>query len=146
MNPVEIASQIAIPFEGFRAKPYRCPALVWTIGYGTTRYPNGQAVQPTNLPIGQEKALEYLTYEMRKSIRSSLKYCPILLMNDNRLGAIADFVYNLGAGRLQYSTLRRRINQQNWIEVRKELMKWVRGGGKILRGLVLRRSVEARLI
>jgi lysozyme len=146
MIAVDIASQIAIPFEGFRARPYKCPAGIWTIGYGTTRYPNGKAVQPAGPPISQEKALEFLTNEMQKSMSSSLKYCPVLSMNDNRLGAITDFVYNLGAGRLQCSTLRRRINQQNWPEVRKELMKWTRGGGKILKGLVLRRSVEVRLI
>jgi lysozyme len=62
--------------------------------------------------------------------------------NDKR-GAIMDFVYNLGVGRLQASTLRRKINVQDWRGAAKELRKWVYGGGRKLPGLVLRREAES---
>lgn len=65
---------------------------------------------------------------------------------DGRLAAIVDFTFNLGAGRLQTSTLRRRVNQQDWIAVGQELRRWVYGGGKVLPGLVTRRSAEVALL
>ena len=53
-----------------------------------------------------------------------------------------DFTFNLGAGRLQTSTLRRRLNQRDWLAAGQELRRWVYGGGKILPGLVARREAE----
>lgn len=146
MNALELADQIARLFEGFKPKPYRCPANVATIGFGTTIYPTGRKVMMADPPIDVPTAETYLSYEMKKAIRSTIKYCPILLTDEKRLAAIADFVYNLGAGNLQSSTLRRKINQQDWPEVRKQLMRWTRGGGRVLNGLVKRRKVEASLI
>ncbi|MBM9614727.1 lysozyme [Desulfobulbus rhabdoformis] len=73
--------------------------------------------------------------------------CPALLScpgpNDQNIGAIADFAYNLGATRLAGSTLRRKINAGDFEGARAELKKWVCGGGRILPGLVLRREAEA---
>ena len=67
-------------------------------------------------------------------------------MDPEKAAAIIDFVYNLGAGQLKGSNLRRRVNAQDWEEVPFELRKWVRGGGRVLRGLVLRREAEAGLV
>jgi Phage lysozyme len=61
---------------------------------------------------------------------------------EHRLAAIVDFTFNLGAGRLQTSTLRRRINQRDWHNAAQELRRWVYGGGKVLPGLVARRQAE----
>jgi len=63
-----------------------------------------------------------------------------------RLSAIVDFTFNLGAGRLQTSTLRRRVNQRDWVAAAQELRRWVYGGGKVLPGLVARREAEARIL
>ena len=63
---------------------------------------------------------------------------------ENRLSAIADFTFNLGAGRLQTSTLRRRLNQRDWEAAATELRRWVYCGGKVLPGLVARREAEIR--
>ena len=65
---------------------------------------------------------------------------------ESRLAAIIDFTFNLGAGRLQTSTLRRRINQRDWIAAGQELRRWVYGGGKVLPGLVARREAEVELL
>jgi len=146
MKAIEIAATIAKQFEGFKARPYKCPALVWTIGYGTTRYPNGKKVQPTDSPVTIPEAEIYLYDELRRSQTAAIKYCPILISSDNRLAAITDFVYNLGAGRLQTSTLRRKINQGDWDAAKVELMRWARGGGRVLPGLVKRRKVEVALM
>ncbi|HPC33908.1 MAG TPA: lysozyme [Syntrophales bacterium] len=117
-----------------------------TIGYGSTMYETGRKVSLADPPIDRERATEMLLWELRRSLTAALRYCPVLATNENRLAAITDFVYNLGPGRLQTSTLRRRINQQNWPEAKKELLRWTRAGGKILPGLVARRTVEAGLI
>ena len=68
------------------------------------------------------------------------------LTPEARLAAIVDFTFNLGAGRLQTSTLRRRVNQRDWVGAASELRRWVYGGGRVLPGLVARREAECRLI
>jgi lysozyme len=143
MTAIELAGVMAKTFEGFYPHPYLCPAGVWTIGYGTIKYPNGIRVTKTDKNIDQRTALEYMYWELGHCLQSTLKYCPILANDEKKLAAITDFVYNLGAGRLQASTLRRRINQQDWTATQKELMRWVYGGGKVLPGLVLRRKAES---
>jgi lysozyme len=65
---------------------------------------------------------------------------------EGRLAAIVDFTFNLGAWRLQTSTLRRRVNQREWNAAGRELRRWVFGGGKVLPGLVSRREAEAALL
>lgn len=65
---------------------------------------------------------------------------------ESRLAAIVDFTFNLGAGRLQTSTLRRRINQRDWAAAATELRRWVYGGGGVLPGLLARRAAEEALI
>ena len=65
---------------------------------------------------------------------------------EGRLAAILDFTFNLGAGRLQTSTLRRRVNQRDWDGAVRELRRRVYGGGKVLRGLVARRNIAALLV
>lgn len=62
---------------------------------------------------------------------------------EGQLAAIVDFTFNLGAERLQTSTLRRCINQLDWAAAVTELRRWVYGGGKVLPGLVTRREAEA---
>ena len=74
-------------------------------------------------------------------------YCPVLAAEPEvRLSAIVDFTFNLGAGRLQTSTLRRRINQRDWQSAAHELLRWVNGGGRVLPGLVARRTCEVALL
>ena len=76
-----------------------------------------------------------------------MRYCPVLVTEpEGRLAAIVDFTFNLGGGRLQTSTLRRRINQRDWSGSAKELRRWVYGGGKVLPGLVARREAEVLLL
>jgi len=86
----------------------------------------------------------HITYE---PANATLRYCPVLATEpEGRLAAIVDFTFNLGAGRLQTSTLRRRINQRDWIAAATELRRWVYGGGKVLPGLITRREAEVGLL
>ena len=77
---------------------------------------------------------------------AALRYCPVLATEpESRLAAIVDFTFNLGAGRLQTSTLRRRVNQRDWNAAASELRRWIYGGGRVLPGLVARRQAEIAL-
>ena len=84
---------------------------------------------------------------MADALRATLRLCPVLATEpDGRLAAIVDFTFNLGAGRLQTATLRRRVNQRDWPGTALELRKWVHGGGRVLSGLVARRQAEIALL
>ena len=143
---ITLAATIARQFEGFYSRPYLCPAGVPTIGYGATRYENGVRVTLQDPPITRERAEQLLQWELRSQcLPSVLRLCPGI-DTPERLAAILDFTFNLGAGRLQASTLRRRINAGQWDGVPDELRKWVNGGGRRLPGLVARRDAEAILV
>ena len=123
-----------------RARLYICPAGYWTIGYG-------RLCKPDHSPINEEEGGAYLHQDLRTALTATLRYCPVLATEpEGRLAAIVDFTFNLGAGRLQTSTLRRRINQQEWTAAATELRRWVHGGGKFLPGLVARREAEVMLL
>lgn len=126
-------------FEGCRLTPYICPAGVWTCGWGST----GFDVFPGK-PWTQEYADRRMEQDALKFAKGTLILC--LNLSGNSLTAIADFAYNLGLGALKGSTLRKRINTGDYAAAKTELLKWVRGGGKVLPGLVLRRQAEAVLL
>lgn len=143
---LDIAVSLCKRFEGFRSKPYLCPANVWTIGYGTTFYRDGKKVQREDPEVSVEQACDLLIFELKEHcLPSVLRLCPVLLEHEKKLNAVVDFVFNLGAGRLQMSTLRRKINIKDWPGAKIELSRWVYGGGKVLPGLVKRRAAEAAL-
>lgn len=134
------AIDLAKHFEGFYAKPYICPAGFWTVGYG-------HLCKPDHPAITKEQAEAYLAADMQSALKATLRLCPGLATGPTgRLAAIVDFTFNLGAGRLQTSTLRRCINAGDWGRVPGELMKWVHGGGRVLPGLVARRKAEVSLL
>ena len=142
----ESVIDLAKRFEGFhrvpkhdphRAYPYICPAGYWTIGYG-------HLSDPKHPPITEDEAETYLARDLTTALAATLRYCPVLATEpEGRLVAIIDFTFNLGVGRLQTSTLRRRVNQRDWGAAGQELCRWVYGGGKVLPGLVSRREAEA---
>lgn len=131
-------------FEGFRSKAYLCPAKVWTIGYGTTVYPDGAKVKEGDVCTDKE-ATRYLTNDVKKfekSVNSLVK----TYITQNQFDALVSFTYNLGSSNLKKSTLLKKINV-NPLEpsIRNEFLKWVNAGGKKLEGLVRRRKAEADL-
>lgn len=144
------AIELAKRFEGFErrvkrgieitAVPYICPAGFWTIGYG-------HLCDSKHPPITETEAEVYLARDLQSALAATLRYCPVLTTEpEERLAAIMDFTFNLGAGRLQTSTLRRRVNQRDWAAAAAELRRWVYGGGKVLPGLVARRHAEGSLL
>jgi lysozyme len=141
-----VAAALARRFEGLCLRPYLCPAGVPTIGYGATYYQDGRRVTLADPAITREQADALLAWMLRTVyLPQVLRLCPGV-DRPERLAALVDFTFNLGASNLRASTLRQRVNAGQWEDVPAELAKWVRGGGRVLPGLVRRRRAEAGLV
>ena len=128
-------------FEGCKLTAYRCPAGVCTIGYGHT----SAAGQPTvndGMKITQNQADDILRSDLVKYETAvyDLLEQPV---NQHQFDVLVDFAYNAGVGNLRSSTLLKKVNAASFDSVPAELMKWTKGGGKVLQGLVRRRQVES---
>ena len=144
---LELAAALCRQFEGYRAKPYLCPANVATIGYGSTYYADGKKVTLEDPPMDEPTARALLMFELEHTyLPGVLRNCPILATDERKCNAIVDFCYNLGVGRLQTSTLKRKINAQDWDEAKEQLKLWNKGGGIVLSGLKKRRDAECLLM
>jgi lysozyme len=131
-------------FEGLRLNAYKCPAGVWTIGFGSTFYENGSKVsEGDKITIDRaDKLLIEIVQKFEISVRSLVKS----KINDNMLGSLTSFAFNVGVGNFKKSTLLKKVNANpNDPTIRNEFMRWTRGGGKVLKGLVTRREAEADL-
>ena len=130
-------------FEGLRLKAYKCPAAVWTIGYGHTSAAGNPIVTP-ELVITNDEADQILERDMVQYEDGVRKFVKVEL-TQNQFDALVDFAYNAGVGALQKSTLLKKVNAGKFDEVPAEFMKWTKGGGKELPGLVRRRRAEVKL-
>lgn len=141
---IQVGVDLVKHFESYSSAPYLCPAGVWTIGWGTTRYPNGRRVTAHDKPCSRKDAEYWLHHELNKAERVVTDYCTAEL-NEYQRAALISFVYNLGAGAFIASTLRRRLNTGEFDDVPYQLSRWNKAGGRILRGLIRRRKAEIKL-
>ena len=124
--------------EGLRLEVYRCPAGVWTIGYGSTKDVREGMV------ITQEEADKRLKFDVYTSENCVNEVGD--LINQNQFDALVSFVFNLGCGRFKSSTLRKKVVKNPADKtIRYEFIRWVYAGGKKLNGLRKRRNEEADL-
>ena len=131
-------------FEGLKLRAYLCPANIWTIGYGNTFYENGSKVQEGD-KITLDRADRLLFFVVQKFEKEVSKLVTSTI-NENMLGALTSFAFNVGAGNLAKSTLLKKVNANpNDATIRDEFMRWTKAGGKVLNGLVTRRKAEADL-
>lgn len=124
--------------EGFRAKAYYCPAGKVTIGYGHTK----------GVKIGDEcseaDAEAWLVEDMYDAA-NAVKRLVTAPLNDNQMGALISFVFNLGANKIKNSTLIRKLNSGDYEGAANEFPRWIYSGGNILNGLKKRRELEKAL-
>jgi len=125
-------------FEGFRAEAYLCPANVWTIGYGHTKYAK------KGMLISEEQATVFLQDDLKNAENTVNAHN--LSLNQNQFDALVSFVFNCGSGNFLKSTLLKmlRVNV-NSANISVELLKWNKGGGRVLNGLTRRRKAESIL-
>ena len=124
-----------------RLMSYKCPAGVWTIGWGSTDIDIREGTIWT-----QEQADKRLEHDAQLAVNSALRLSPILQGKEFKLAAIADFIYNCGAGAYQTSTLKKRVDAGDWLSAVSEIKRWNKAGGKVLGGLTARREDEAKLL
>lgn len=127
-------------FEGFGPTIYICPAGYPTIGYGHVVLAHEQ--EQFAAGITHAEATELLRKDVGIADRAVVRLISVPL-TDGQFDALVSFTFNLGAGALQRSTLRRKANRGEHESIPAELMKWVWASGKRLPGLVRRRKAEA---
>lgn len=132
-------------YEGFSGKAYKCPAGLLTIGYGhLITIGELSSNRFANREITREEAEAILREDLKVAAYSVLRYTKVPL-NDNQYAALISFVFNLGPGAYQRSTLRSRLNRGEYHGASEEFLKWVWAGGKKLSGLIKRRTEESDL-
>ena len=141
--------------EGVRFKPYRCPAKLWTVGVGHVLYPDQGRLpldQRDAYPLAPKDNRVFSGAEVDGILGADLvrfeagiaKLFPVPLAQ-GQFDALVSFAFNLGLGGVQRSTLRSKMLRGETQEAADEFLKFTRGGGKILPGLVKRRNDERAL-
>ena len=152
-------------YEGFRSRPYLCPAHIWTIGYGHVLYQE-QIRLPVvrvegkdtpmirkEMPLKSEDNRVWTKNEIDKLFhddvatfeRGVLRLVPSCVGRQGSFDALVSFAFNAGLGNLQRSTIRMKANRGDWDGAAEAFMAWTKGGGRVLPGLVKRREAEKAL-
>lgn len=151
-------------YEGFRSKPYLCPASVWTIGYGHVLYQEQirlpvirkegyTGMLRNEFPLRPEDNRVWTKTEIDELFRDDvglfergvLRLVPTVSGRQGGFDALVSFAFNAGLGNLQRSQIRIKANREDWERAADHLMDWTKGGGKVLAGLVKRRKAERDL-
>jgi lysozyme len=141
--------------EGVRYKPYRCPAKLWTVGVGHVLYPNQGRLpldqrdafpleQNDNRTFSKDEVDGLLAFDLQRFETGITRLFPMVLTTGQN-DALTSFAFNLGLGGVQRSTLRQKVIRNEIQEAADEFLKFTRGGGKVLPGLVKRRNDERAL-
>ena len=136
MNP---ATTLIKEFEGCKLKAYKCPAGIWTIGYGHT----GNDVYEGKT-ITQQEAEVILENDLKRFVDGVDKLVTVQLTR-NQLGALVSFAFNVGLGNFRSSTLLKILNQGRYADAAEQFLRWDKAGGKVLPGLTKRRHAERTL-
>ncbi|MEG9884436.1 MAG: lysozyme [Hyphomicrobiales bacterium] len=144
MHTNRAALDLITRFEGFAPEPYRCPAGVWTIGYGSTRTPDGKRVDEDTPKLDRRQATAWLMTTLKRT-ESVVDRLIVVPLAENQFGALVSFTYNVGSGNLKASTLRARLNRGDTQGAAAEFPKWRFAKGQVLAGLVRRRAAERAL-
>lgn len=138
-NTVELIKK----WEGLRLKAYPDPGSKdgkpVTIGYGTTLINGKPIALGTTITAAQADA--YLRADL-PAREAAVKRIVKVALNDNQLAALISFVYNVGIGAFEKSTLVKKLNAGDYKAVPAELRKWVNNDGKVMQGLINRREHE----
>ena len=137
-------------FESFVNAPYLDSARVWTIGYGSTYYPNGKPVTGRDKPITREYAETIQRHVISKDFEPVInelleKEIASGFVNQNMYDAIVSLTYNIGTSGFKRSSVLRLLKQGDKFNAGNAFLLWNMAGGKVLRGLVRRREKERKL-
>lgn len=142
---LRIAETLLIRWEGLVLQPYLCSAGVPTIGLGSTHYMDGRRVKMTDPPITREHAMTLARFTLRSEYLRAVRGGVPNLVDPRKVGALTSLVYNIGPRAFLASTLRRKINDEQWDDVPAQWLRWDKAGGRQIRGLALRRAAELKM-
>lgn len=126
-------------FEGLRLEAYKCPAGIWTVGYGHTGKDVYEGLHITQLDADMLLIKDVV---MAEQAVSRLVNAPI---NQNQFSALTSFTYNLGSASLQNSTLLSKVNAHEYEAAAEQFLRWNKAKGVVLPGLTKRRQAEREL-
>lgn len=135
-----LAADFVAPFEGFSARVYKCPAGLYTFGYGSLL----KNYQGLYFPITKETGKEYLIKDLKVALAAVDQFVTVPL-NINQVVALMSFVHNVGAGNFRTSTLRMKLNQGKYAEASDQFLRWNKCNDSVLPGLTKRRIAERAL-
>lgn len=144
MKISQVNLQVLKDLEGFRKSPYLCSAGKWTIGYGTTIYPNQKKVTSQDKPITEVLASVLLDLHLEMVYRN-IGYLVKVELSQNQFDAICMFVYNVGVTRFKTSTILKLINAKLFDIASRQFDRWIWAGGKKSNGLIKRRNAEKKI-
>ena len=130
-------------FEGLRLNAYDDGVGVWTIGFGTTIYPNGIKVKRGDT-CTTEQAKAYMAHDLKK-FESAVNSAMTMSINQNQFDALVSLAYNIGTSAFKNSTLVKKLNAGDIRGAAAQFDVWNKGGGKVMQGLVNRRAKERKL-
>ena len=130
-------------FEGLKLKAYDDGVGVWTIGFGTTIYPNGIKVKKGDT-CTEAQAKAYMAHDLKK-FESAVNSAVTVSINQNQFDALVSLAYNIGTSGFKNSTLVKKLNAGDIRGASAQFNVWNKGGGKVMQGLVNRRDVERKL-
>lgn len=143
MNISGAGVDLICSFEGYRDKAYDDGIGVWTIGYGTTRYPTGLYVQKDDTcTLAQAKS--YMAHDLKKfvdAVNDGVK----VSITQNQFDVLVSLAYNIGIKAFKESTLLKKLNAGDYHGAADQFLVWNKGGGKVMQGLVNRRKAERAL-
>ena len=164
MKLSKVGEALMHKYEGFRSKPYLCPANIWTIGYGHVLYQeqiklpsvrkegytgmlrSEYPLKPEDNRVWTKQEIDDLfRFDVITFERGVLRLVPGVVGRQGSFDALVSFAFNAGLGRLQSSQIRIKANRGDWEEAAKGFMNFITGGGKVLPGLVKRRQAEIAL-
>jgi lysozyme len=131
--------------EGVRSRPYRCPANLWTVGVGHLIGDGKSLPDSWNRTFSQEEIDGILKSDLRRFELGVHKMLPNVPLRQHEFDALVSFCFNLGLGCFQRSTIRQALLRGDKTQAMESLVKYCRAGGKILRGLQIRRLDERAL-
>ena len=151
-------------FEGYRNRPYRCSAAIWTVGWGHAMYtdqlslPNVRKEGYTGLirsdyqlkegdarVWSKEELVDLFKVDINNFERGVVRLSPGITGHQSKFDALVSFAYNAGLGNYQRSTIRMKVNRGDWEGAAEAFMSWTKAGGKEVAGLVKRRKAEVAL-
>ena len=164
MKTSDLGIHLMHEFEGYRNRPYKCSAKIWTVGWGHAMY--GDQLRLPNVRTGtyagmirddyqlkpednrvwsKEELVEIFKNDLETFERGVLRLVPGVVGRQGAFDALVSISFNFGLGNLQRSTIRMRANRGDWEGAAEAFRAWTKGGGKVLPGLVRRREAEIAL-